>query len=113
MKSNITEGLRRGRKTHGRAVLGRFANDLQRCLWHPMRVSLLKKFALTANSQLQRRGQRIDNRHANTMQTAGNLIGIIVKFPAGMENRHDHFSSRYALLVLFSGYPATIIRDRH
>ena len=78
-----------------------------------MGISLLKQLALTANSQLQRRGQRINNRHTDTMQATGNLIGIIVKLPASMEHRHDHFSGRHTLLVLLSGDTATIVGDRH
>ena len=78
-----------------------------------MGISLLKQLALPANSQLQRRGQRVNNRHTDTVQATRNLIGIIVKLPASMEHRHDHFSSRHALLVLLSGYTATIVGDRH
>src|SRR5215468_12221334 len=46
------------------------------------------------------------------MQTAGNLIGVLVEFPAGMKLGHDHFGGRYALAVNIGRNAAAVVSHR-
>ena len=47
------------------------------------------------------------------MQTAGNLVGIVVEFPAGMQNGHDDFGCGAAFFrVNVHGYSTAVVRNR-
>jgi hypothetical protein len=66
------------------------------------------------DAQLQARGQRVDHRHAHAVQTAGNLVGVLVEFTAGVQLGHDDFSRRNAFLGVDVGRnPAPIVEHRH
>src|SRR6185312_17437750 len=45
-------------------------------------------------------GQRIHHRHAHAVQTAGDLVGVVVELTAGVEDGHDDLSRRAALLLM-------------
>ena len=71
-------------------------------------------FVVTKNGQLKPFGQGIDNRNANPVQSTRNLVGIIIKFTAGMQLRHDHFGCRNALFsVNIDRNAAAIVSDRY
>ncbi len=53
--------------------------------------------AFAVDGQFQPVRQGVHNRHANAVQAAGNLVGVLVEFPARMELGHDHFGRRSAL----------------
>ena len=69
-------------------------------------------FFIAPDAQHQRSGQGIDNRDANAVQTARNLIGILVKFAACMKLRHDDLCGRHTLFVHTGGNATTIVSDR-
>ena len=71
-------------------------------------------FVVTKNRQLKPLGQGINNRNANPVQSARDLVRIIIKFTAGMQLRHDHFGCRNALFsVNINRNAPAIISDRH
>jgi hypothetical protein len=48
------------------------------------------------------------------MQTAGDLVGIVVEFAASMQNRHDHFRGGATFFwVDIYRDSAPIVVDRH
>jgi GAF domain-containing protein len=62
--------------------------------------------------QLQPFGERIDHRDADAMQAAGDLVGVLVEFPAGVQLGHDHLGRRDALaLVDVGGNAAAVVGD--
>ena len=70
-------------------------------------------FAIAIDDQLKRGRERVDHRYTNTVQSAGYLVGVVVKLAAGMELGHDHLSRRHAFfMVQVSGDAAAIIGDR-
>ena len=46
------------------------------------------------------------------MESARHLVGVIVEFPASVQNRHNHLGRRYALLMHISRYTSTVVRNR-
>ena len=46
------------------------------------------------------------------MQAAGDLVGVLVEFSAGMQLRHDHFGGRHALFVDVDRDAATVVDHR-
>jgi hypothetical protein len=44
-------------------------------------------------------GERIDDRNADAVQTAGNLIGILVELTARVQLGHDDFRGGYAFFL--------------
>ena len=57
--------------------------------------------------------QRIDDRDADAVQAAGNLVGILVEFSAGVQLGHDDLGRRHAFLVVDPGRnPAPVVGDR-
>ena len=50
--------------------------------------------AITMNDQTQGFRQGIDNRHTDTMQAAGYLVGIVIKFSASMQHGHNNLGGR-------------------
>src|SRR5262245_25842642 len=65
--------------------------------------------APAADLQLQPYGKRIHDRYANAVETARDLVGILVELSAGMELGHDDFSGRYTLRRMDVGRDAAPI----
>ena len=66
------------------------------------------------NAQQKPRRQRVDDRDADAMQPAGNLVGVLVEFPAGVQLGHDDLGRRDAFLVVDAGRnPAPVVADRN
>ena len=113
------EGLRRRHKSHLRAAQRlaalarrRRAGDGQR----RHRVAALKahlvRLAAAINAQHQPIGQCVDDRDADAVEAAGNLVGVLVEFPAGVQLGHDHLGRRDALaLVDVGGDAAAVVAD--
>ena len=60
-------------------------------------------------------GQRVDHRHADAVQAARNLVGILVELPAGVELGHDHLGGGDAFFGVDVGRDAAAVvfdRDR-
>ncbi len=90
------------------------AGHLQRRVGDAVRKAHFIDLALTADLQLQPDGQCVDDGDADAVQTAGDLVGILVELTAGMQLGHDDFSRRDA----FTGMDirrdaATVVGDRH
>jgi hypothetical protein len=54
----------------------------------------MKFFAIAANGQAQPLRQRIDAGNTDAVQTAGNLVGVLVEFAAGMQFGQRDFGRR-------------------
>ncbi len=68
----------------------------------------------TEDAQLERRGERVDDRDADPVQPARNLVAVVVELAAGMQLGHHDLGRRDAfLLVDVDRDAATIIGDRH
>ncbi|SVK46639.1 Uncharacterised protein [Acinetobacter baumannii] len=86
---HIGEGLvTRPEAHHGAGLLG-FAHHVQRRLRLAVAVSLFVHFAFAADHQLQFLRQGVNHRDAHAVQAAGNFIGVVVEFTAGVQHGHD------------------------
>lgn len=73
-------------------------------------------FSVTPDGQFQGRGQGIDTGNADTVQSAGNLVRILVEFSSGMQFSHNDFGSasfRRILVVEFDSgrNAAAVVND--
>ena len=60
--------------------------------------------------QVEHIGQRIDDRHANAMQTAGDFVGAVIELTAGMQHGHDDLGCRASLFGMdVDGNAATVV----
>ena len=85
------------------------AGDLQRRVGNAVGEAHLVDLALAADLQLQPGRQRIDDRDADAVQAAGNLVGVLVELSAGMQLRHDDFGRRNAFAGVDIGRNAAAI----
>ncbi len=104
------EGLLRRQERHlGAALIAGGADDGQRRdrlavgKFHEMFL------AVAPDRQPEPARQRIDHRNADAMQSAGDLVGILVEFPAGMELRHDDFGGGNAFAFMDVGRNAAAV----
>ena len=65
---------------------------------------VLEPVAPDAQEQLRR--QRVDDRYADAVQTARNLVGIAVELSAGVQLGHDDLGGRDAFLLMDAGRDA-------
>ena len=78
----------------------------------PLVKAISKILPLRRIFSLQPDRQRIDDGHADAMQAARDLVGILVELAAGMELGHHHFGRRNALgRVHVGGNAAAIVDD--
>ena len=100
-----------GKKSNFRTgFIATFANNFQRSIRFAMGESHFMNFTLAFDAQFQPDRQRVDDRNANPVKTAGNFIGILVEFTASVKLRHNDFSSRNTLCrVNFCRNPAPVI----
>jgi hypothetical protein len=94
----------RGEKAHlGAGLLAvRVAHDLQvldRLAAFEAGVVFL---AVAPDAQLQPVRQRVDHRDAHAVQTAGDLVGVLVELPAGVQLGHDDLGGGDALFLVDS-----------
>ena len=111
---------------HARAALGptpiiiaRRADDLERRHGIAMLKLHIMLLPIAPDRQVEPDRQRVDNGHANAVQAARHLIGIVVgrvfKLPACVQLRHDDFGGRHAFFGVNIGWDAAPIilnRDR-
>jgi hypothetical protein len=70
--------------------------------------------AVAANLQIQPRGQGVDHRNADTVQSPGNLVGTVVELAAGMQDGHHHLGGGFFLGgVHANGNTAAVVLYRH
>ena len=55
------------------------------------------------DAQRQAGRQRVDHRHADAVQAAGDLVGVLVEFSAGVQLGHDDLGRRDALFLVDVG----------
>ena len=61
-------------------------------------VLLLVQLAVAVDGQQQVLGQGVDDRDADAVQTAGDLVGRVIELTAGVEDGHDDFGGGATLL---------------
>ena len=80
--------------------------------------------AIAPDPQFKPVGQRVDHRNTNPVQTARDLVGVLVEFTARMKLGHDDFGRRDPFFgmeidrnstpVVAHGYAGILVnRDRH
>jgi hypothetical protein len=65
--------------------------------------------AAAPDAQVEPVRERVDHRDADAVQTARDLVGVLVEFPAGMELGHDDLGGRDALLGVQFGRDAAAV----
>ena len=86
----------------------------KRRIGNAMGEAHLVDLALALDLELQLDRKRVDDRNADPVQTAGDLVGILVELAARMELRHDDFGGRNAFAgVDIRRDAAAVVGDRH
>ena len=75
-------------------------------------VPLLVHFAVAPDLELEPLGERVDDRHADAVETAGDLVRRILELAAGVEDRQHDLRGRTPALVHVHGDPAAVVDDR-
>ncbi|SQI28983.1 Uncharacterised protein [Serratia plymuthica] len=65
--------------------------------------------AFAANNQFQLLGQGVNNGDTHAVQAAGYLVGVVVKFAAGMQHGHDDLRRRNPFLFVNTGRDTTAV----
>ncbi len=91
----------------------RIADHCQRSCWHAHMVFLLMDLAIAVDGNRQGFGKCVHHGHADPVEAAGDLVGIVIKLTASMQHRHDHLGRRYPLIrVHIHGDATPVIIDR-
>ncbi len=108
------EGRLRGKERHlGAALALGLAGDRER--GHRVAVAELHGvlFAVAPDRQLEPGRERVHHRDADAVQAAGDLVGVLVEFSAGVELGHDDLGRRDAFaLVDVDGDAAAVVAHR-
>ena len=75
-------------------------------------VGLLVDLAVAPDLELQQLRQRVDDRDADAVQTARDLVAVVVELAAGVEHRQHDFRRRLAALVAVDRNAAAVVDDR-
>ena len=112
---DVLEGLGRGQESHFRAAFARgVADDLQRRHRIAMGELDVVLLVVAPDAQAELAGERVDDGDADAVQAAGNLVGVLVEFAAGMELGHDDLGRRDAFaLVDVDGNAAAVVAHGH
>ncbi len=104
------EGFRRRQEADFRAgFTARITRHDKRCIGNAMRKAHLVNLAGATDLQFQPNRQRVHNRHADAVQTTGNLVGILVELAAGVKLGHDDLGCRNAFFLMDIGRDAAAI----
>ena len=107
---------RRRRRQEGdlRAIARRPVSDhLQRRVGDAVGEGHLVNLAVAPDAELQLARQGVDHRDTDAVEAAGDLVGVLVEFSAGMELGHDDLGGGHALpLVNVGGDAAAVVPDR-
>ena len=69
-------------------------------------------FAVALDPHLELDGKRVDHRHTDAVQTAGNFVRVLVEFSTGVQHRHRHLDARHPFgLVHVDRNTTTVILD--
>ncbi len=97
----------------GAALLG-LAGRLQRSHGVTTAVGLAPDLAVAADLQFQPFGKGVDDRDADTVQAAGNLVGVIVELAAGVQHGQDDLGRRAAFGRVHIGRDAApVVNNRN
>ena len=112
------EGLQRrqegyaGARLEGAVLeLGRGAGDGQRRHRIAVGEAHLVDHAAAPDLQVQMFGQGVDHAHAHAVQAAGDLVGVLVEFSAGVQLGHDDLGGGDAFVVHVGGDTAAVVGD--
>jgi hypothetical protein len=107
------EDLRIRPEGHLRARLLRGADGLDRRRRLAGLVGLLPDLAVAADLDVEPLRERIDDGHADSVQAAGHLVGVVVELTSGVEVRHDDLERlAFVLLVHPDRDAAAVVLDR-
>ena len=95
----------------GAALLGR-AGDDQIGLRRAALVGLLIDLLVAPDLELEPLGERVDDRHADAVQTAGHLVAVVVELAAGVQHGQHDLGRRPAALVHVGRNAAAVVDDR-
>ena len=110
----LLEDLRIGRVSDGRAGPPRRLSFLDGALRLAAAVALNKCLAVAANLGDQALAQGVDDAGADAVQSAGHLVGVVIKLAAGVERGEDHFERALAGLgMAVDRDAAAVIGHRH
>ena len=77
-------------------------------------VPLVVDLAVAAHLDLEPFAQRVDARHADAVQAAGNLVAVVVELAAGVQHGQHDLDGRLLLRrVHVHGNAAAVVVDRH
>ena len=112
---DVGEGFGRGEERHlGAALALGVADDLERRDRIAMGEFDVVLLAVAPDPQLQLARQRVDHGDADAVQAAGDLVGILVEFSAGVQLGHDDLGRRNAFaLVDVDRNAAAVVAHRH
>ena len=104
------ESVLRGQEGHlGAALVARRTNHGER----RHRVAVVKFheifLAVAPDAKLEPARQRVDHRDTDAVQTAGNLVGVLIEFSAGVQLGHDDLGSGYAFAFVDVGRNAAAV----
>src|SRR5690606_33194741 len=85
-----------------RAALVGGADLAYRVLRDAAVVFLLKNLSFAVNGCMKMGAERVHAAYANPVKATGYLIGIFIKFTAGMEDGHHHFQRAAAFLRVYA-----------
>ena len=74
-------------------------------------VLLVPDLSVAVDLHLEPFAQRVHDRHADAVQTARDLVRVLVELAAGMEHGHDDFEGRALLLLVHVGRNAAAVVD--
>ena len=99
-----------GQEVHDGAGLPGFPDDLGGSLGHAAMVFLAPDLALPVHGGHQLGGQGVDAGDADAVQTAGDLVGVLVEFAPRVQDGHDHLQGGLAFLgVHFRGDAPAVV----
>ena len=86
----------------------------ERRIRHAVGERHLVQLAAAPDLELQPGRQRVDDGDADAVQAAGDLVGVLVEFSAGMQLGHDDLGGGDALALVDVGRDAAaVVEDRH
>ncbi len=96
-----------------RAALLRRARDLEAADRIAALVGLLVDLRVAPDLEVQRLRQRVDDGDADTVETAGDFVAVVVELAAGVEHGHHDFGRGSAARVLIDGDASAVVDDGH
>jgi hypothetical protein len=98
MELDIREDLGARLEAHLGAAAGGGAHLAQRIDRVAQRVFLFPQMAVALDGQFQLGAERVDDRDTDAVQTARDLVAVVVELAAGVQHGHHHFGGRPTLL---------------